>query len=182
MNINSNESYQNSYARYAAVKYALTYALKPNPLYRYFAAHGDGGGDCSSFVSQCLHAGGAAMIYDKARPWWYSTNGTTLTGRHTWTISWSVANSLYWFLKTRSSLNMKGLRAIEVNNIDELELGDIIQYENAQRAVYHSAIITAFNYERGVREPLISQHSFNALNISHVKPKAKKMHLMKIIL
>ncbi len=178
---NSNEFYQNNYARVAAVKYAITYALKPNPLYRYFAAHGEGGGDCSSFVSQCLYAGGAAMIYDKTRPWWYSTNGTPLTSRHTWSISWSVAGSLYWLLKTRGTARITGLRAIEVNNIDELELGDIIQYENAQGGIYHSAIITAFTHEKGTREPLISQHSFNALNISYIKPKAKKMHLMKIV-
>lgn len=181
MNINSGAFYQNNYARGAAVKYAVTYAIKPNPLYRYFASHGEGGGDCSSFVSQCLHAGGAAMVYDKSKPWWYNRNGTTIVTRHTWSFSWSVAGSLYWFLKTRGTSKANGLKGIEVKNIDELELGDIIQYENASGAIYHSAIVTAFSYERGIREPLISQHSFNALNISYIKPKAKRMHLMKII-
>jgi hypothetical protein len=31
-----------------------------------------------------------------------------------------------------------------------------------------------------MRIPLITQHSVNGINITHVKPKAKKMHLMKI--
>lgn len=172
--------YQNNYSRRAAVKYAVTYAIKPNPHYRYFAAHGDGGGDCSSFISQCLYAGGAVMIYDKPRPWWYNTNGTALINKHTWSLSWSVANSLYWFLKVQGTSKATGLRGLEVKNIDELELGDVIQYENISGSIYHSAIITAFTYEKGVKEPLISQHSFNALNISYVKPKAKKIHLMKI--
>jgi hypothetical protein len=173
--------HKSNYSRRAAVKYAIAYAIKPNPLYRYFAVHGDGGGDCSSFISQCLYAGGALMIYDSPKPWWYNTNGTGLISKHTWSLSWSVANSLYWCLKTRGASNLNGLRGIEIQSIEALELGDIIQYENYTGAIYHSAIVTAFTYERGLREPLISQHSFNALNISYIKPKAKKMHLMKII-
>lgn len=182
MNNYSNAFYQNNYSRRDAVKYAITYAINPNPHYRYFAVHGEGGGDCSSFISQCLHAGGAAMICDKPRPWWYNTNGSALVSKHTWSLSWSVASSLYWFLKLGGSSKENGPKGFEVQNIEELELGDIIQYENSSRVVYHSAIITAFTYERGAKEPLISQHSYNALNISYIKPKAKKMHLMKIII
>lgn len=178
---NNDVFYQNNYSRKDAVKYAKTYAIKPNPFYRYFAVHGDGGGDCSSFISQCLRAGGAAMVYDYPRPWWYNTNGTIIVSKHTWSLSWSVANSLYWFLKTRGTSNIKGLMGIEIQSIEGLELGDIIQYESNSGSIYHSAIVTAFTYERGMKEPLISQHTFNALNISYIKPKAQKMHLMKII-
>lgn len=181
MNNNINIFRQSNYSRRAAVKYAVDYAIKPNPLYRYFAVHGDGGGDCSSFISQCINAGGAPMFYDQPRPWWYNTNGTALINKHTWSLSWSVANSLYLCLKTRGTSNLNGLKGIEVQSIESLELGDIIQYENNTGAIYHSAIITAFTNERGLKEPLISQHSYNALNISYIKPKAKKMHLMKII-
>lgn len=181
MKNNSDVFYQNNYSRRAAVKYAVTYAIKPNPLYRYFDVHGDGGGDCSSFISQCLNAGGAPMVYDRPRPWWYNTNGTSIVSKHTWSLSWSVANSLYWFLKLSSTSNLKGLKGMEIQNIEELEMGDIIQYENNSGTIYHSAIITAFTYEKGVLEPLISQHSYNALNIPYIKPKAKKMHLIKII-
>lgn len=177
----SNIFYENKYKREAAVKYALAYALKPNPSYRFFSSHGDGGGDCSSFVSQCLYAGGAPMVYTNSRPWWYSTNGTAIVTKHTWSISWSVANSLYWFLKVRGKSSVNGLKGIEVENIEELEMGDIIQYEDNSGKIYHSAIVTAFTHEKGKKEPLISQHSFNALNISYIKPKAKKIHLMKII-
>lgn len=182
MNNYSGTFYQNNYVRKAAVKYAAAYAIKPNPAYRYFAVHGDGGGDCSSFISQCLNTGGAQMVYEGPRPWWYNTNGTSAANKHTWSLSWSVASSLYWFLKIRGTSNTTGLRALEMQSIEELELGDIIQYENHSGRIYHSAIITAFTYERGAKEPLISQHSFNAINISYVKPKAKKMHLMKIII
>jgi hypothetical protein len=169
------------YSRDAAVSYALKYALNPNPQYKYFATHNDGGGDCSNFVSQCLSAGGAPMSYDSPNPWWYK-NTTSNSSRDSWSISWSVANSLYWCLKTRGKLNISGLKGIEISDMDMLEPGDVIQYENFNGIIYHSAIITAFTYEKGSKFPLISQHSFDAKNISYVKPKAKKTHFIKIMI
>lgn len=170
----------NSYRRQNAVSYGVKFALNPNPAYRYFPEHGDGGGDCSNFISQCLRAGGAPMDYTSERPWWYSSNGTADVNEHTWSVSWSVAHSLYWCLKVRNELNLPGLKGLEVPDINMLELGDIIQYEDYTGKIYHSAIITSFSYNGGVKLPLITQHTFNALNISYVKPAAKKMHFMKI--
>jgi hypothetical protein len=171
---------KNNYLRKEAVRYALNYALNPNPAYRYIYFHGDGGGDCSNFVSQCLRAGGAPMDFDFPRPWWYKMNGSNNVNKHTWSISWATAHSLYWCLKVRNQMNLPGLKGAEIDDIDLLEAGDIIQYENYNGIIYHSAIITDFIYDKGMRLPLISQHTFNALNISHIKPAAKKMHLMKI--
>lgn len=172
----------NRYMRERAVEYAVRHALEPNPSYRYFAVHGDGGGDCSNFISQCLRAGGAPMDYGSPRPWWYNNKGGAGAAKHTWSVSWAVAHSLYWCLKVRGSMNLPGLKASEVTDIDMLEPGDVIQYENHKGLIYHSTIITSFSYEKGARVPLISQHSFDGLNISYVKPAAKKMHLMKIVL
>lgn len=169
----------NNYNRESAVQYALTYALDPNPNFRYFPVHGDGGGDCSNFISQCLKAGGAPFAYGKD-PWWYNRNNTSNTNAHTWSISWAVAHSLYWTLKIRGQNNMKGLRSREVESIDMLDLGDIIQYENFNGMIYHSAMITAFTEQDGNRLPLISQHTYNAKNIPYVKPAARKAHFMKI--
>lgn len=166
--------YTNSYSGKDASSYAYTHALKPNPSYRYFASHGDGGGDCSNFISQCLRAGGAPMAYSGPWPWWYKD--------HAWSLSWSVAHSLYWCLKERGKLNLPGLKGIEVPDIDMLNIGDVIQYEDKFKKVYHSAIITDFTYDRGSRLPLISQHSYDALNVSHIKPKAVRMHFMKIVI
>lgn len=160
-----------------AVKYAIKYALNPNPAYRFLGFHGDGGGDCSNFISQCLRAGGAPMAYDSIGPWWYKGNG----GKNDrWSVSWAVAHSLYWTLKIRGYKNLPGLKGIEVPDIDILELGDLIQYENAGGRIYHSTIITGFTVQKGIKEPLISQHSFNGLNIYYIKPAASRMHFMKI--
>lgn len=163
----------NNYNRQNAVRYALTYALNPNPNFIFFNLHGDGGGDCSNFISQCLNAGGAPFAYDSS-PWWYNArNGS-------WSVSWAVAHSLYWTLKLRGEKRLKGLKATEVQDLGMLELGDLIQYEDYKGLIYHSAIITAYTFDGGQKVPLISQHTYNARNISYVKPQAKKMHFMKI--
>lgn len=172
---------QNRYNRKSAVSYALNYALKPNPGYRYFNAHGDGGGDCSNFVSQCLRAGGAQMDYNSSRPWWYKSRGSN-QNHDTWSVSWAVAHSLYWCLKSRGKLKLPGLKGVEINDINMLEIGDIIQYEDNKGIIYHSGIITDFAIEKGERIPLISQHSFDAINTSYIKSKAVRMHFMKIVI
>lgn len=171
-----------SYSRENAVRYAVAHALEPNPAYRYFAVHGDGGGDCSNFVSQCLLYGGAPMDYRSQRPWWYNSKGTKNSNGDTWSVSWTVAHSLYWCLKIRGEMGLPGLKGIEVSDISILERGDVIQYENKNKVVYHSAIITALGYEWGMKVPFISQHSFDGLNISHIKPTAARMHFMKIVI
>jgi hypothetical protein len=168
----------NSYNRQDAVRYALTYAIKPNPAFRYFASHGDDGGDCSNFVSQCLRAGGAPFAYG-ALPWWYKKHIVNRSN-DVWSVSWAVAHSLYWTLKRRDKSKAIGLKAKEVKDMSELELGDLIQYEDYKGSIYHSAIITSFTHEKGERVPLISQHSFDAANTTYIKPKAKKMHFMKV--
>lgn len=163
----------NLYNRNNAVEYALKYALDPNPNFKFLNSHGDGGGDCSSFVSQCLKVGGAPFAF-KVSPWWYNMYS------HRWSVSWAVAHSLYWTLKVREKNNSYGLKAAEVKDMGLLELGDIIQYEDASGIIYHSAIITAFTNETGGKTPLISQHSYNGRNVSYLKAKARKMHFMKI--
>jgi hypothetical protein len=170
---------QNNYLRERAVNYALKYALSPNPEYIYFLEHGDGGGDCSNFISQCLRAGGAPMDFGGPRPWWYN-KGAGGTGDDRWSVSWAVAHSLYWCLKVRNELKLPGLKGEEVIDINMLEMGDVIQYENYSGIVYHSGIVTSFGYEGGRKIPLISHHTYNAINVPYFKHAAMKMHFMKI--
>ncbi|MFA9399012.1 MAG: amidase domain-containing protein [Clostridiaceae bacterium] len=159
------------YNRKAAVTYAKTYALNPNPDYKFFYVFGEGGGDCTNFVSQCLHAGNIPMEFNpQSQPWWYNRVNNQ------WSISWAVAHSFYWTLKVRNEKKLTGLKGLEIKDISSLELGDVICYENYNGMVYHSAIITGF--QGG--EPLITQHTFNALDIPYTKYKAKKAHYMKI--
>lgn len=161
-----------------AVRYALTYALKPNPEFSFFPGRDDGGGDCTNFMSQCLKAGGAPFAFDSS-PWWYSRKSIN-PKNDKWSVSWAVAHSLYWTLKVRNQSKLAGLKAREVKDMQQLELGDIIQYEDKNGVIYHSAMVTAFANEKGAKVPLITQHSINGVNITCYKEKAKKMHFMKI--
>lgn len=160
------------YSRVDAVGYATKYALKPNPNYKYFSLTNTGG-DCSNFLSQCLRAGGGIMSSD----WWYRHSSHPNTNYDTWALAWAVAHSLYWCLKVNAGTNTSSIKGIEVNNVNLLELGDLIFYEDSGGKIFHSAIVTYIsNYE-----VLISQHSYEALNISYLKTwSAKKTHFVKI--
>lgn len=159
-----------TYSRDKAVNYAINYAINPNPAYKYFPIVGDNGGDCTNFTSQCLFAGGAPMIFSGKNIWWHNNSG--------WSISWATAHSLYWYLKINAHNNLYGAKGREVSSITLLEKGDIIFYENQIGKITHSAMITSFKDG----SPLISQHSHEVLNISHIKSWAHKMHFMKISL
>lgn len=80
------------YNRLKAVEYADQWWDRANPDYIHFHV------DCTNYISQCLFAGGAPMNYTGSRStgWWYRNQD----GQANWSYSWSVANSLYWYLKT----------------------------------------------------------------------------------
>ena len=111
------------------------------------------------------------MTYSTEYAWWYKGDS--------WSIPWAVAHSLYWTLKVNYQSNYYGVKGLEVDNVNMLELGDLIFYEDDRGVIYHSSIVTSFDNVG----PLISQHTFNALNISYLKTwKARKIHFMKISL
>ena len=59
------------YNRTAAAAYAEKWALSRNPAYMDFDKLG---GDCTSFASQCLRAGGCPMNYAKDVGWYYHSS------------------------------------------------------------------------------------------------------------
>ena len=58
------------YNRENAVKYAEKWAYSRNPRYYNFDSIG---GDCTSFVSQCVFAGSNTMNYTKNTGWYYNS-------------------------------------------------------------------------------------------------------------
>ena len=56
------------YNRIKAMEYARKWAYKRNPKYYNFDSVG---GDCTSFVSQCVYAGAEIMNYKKHVGWYY---------------------------------------------------------------------------------------------------------------
>lgn len=168
----------NQYSRMNAVKYARAYALHPNPGFRYFPLiNNDTSGDCTNFISQCLLAGGAPMDFNSSHAWWYNKANTASTKDDTWSISWTVAHSFYWLLKTNEQSKASGIKGLEVHDIKSLELGDLILYENDKGIIFHTAIITAFRNS----QPLVSHHSFEALDLFYKSSwKANRIHFIKI--
>lgn len=104
--------------------------------------------DCTNFISQCLHAGGAPMRGqgNRGQGWW-------MTGpNEQWSYSWSVAHSLKWYLET----SKRGLTATRVSTPEELRIGDVILYDFQDNGrIDHSTIVTSIR--RGI--PHIHAHT-----------------------
>lgn len=132
------------YNRRLAVQYAEIWWNRYNPKYMRFE------NDCTNFISQCLHAGGAPMTGypNRSKGWW-------MRNRH-WSYSWAIANSLRWYLSGAKT----GLRAREMPSAKDLLLGDIICYDFQGNGRYdHNTIVTAKD-ANGM--PLVNAHTTNS--------------------
>lgn len=115
------------YDREEAVQYAKTWAYSRNPKYYNFDSVG---GDCTSFVSQCIYAGAKVMNYNQYG--WYYKNGNNKSA------SWSGVEYLYKFLVNNKTVGPYGREA----NLSELEKGDLIQLSFDGTTFGHTLIIT----------------------------------------
>lgn len=130
------------YDREAAVHYANAWWNDYNPAYPMFTD------DCTNYVSQCLRAGGAPMWGAPGREqgWWI--------GQGTWSLSWSTAHSLRWYLAG----SIKGLTATIVETPEQLQLGDVIVYDFENDGRFdHATIVTA----KDGNTPLVNAHTYN---------------------
>ena len=115
------------YNRKKAIEYATKWAYKRNPKYYNFDSIG---GDCTSFISQCIYAGAGIMNYKKHIGWYYNSV-------HDRTASWSGVEFLYDFLTKNKGI---GPRA-KMIDIENLNIGNIIQLRFLKDRFSHSLII-----------------------------------------
>ena len=115
------------YKRKKAVEYATKWAFKRNPKYYNFDSVG---GDCTSFISQCIYAGCNTMNYKKHIGWYYNSS----TDR---TASWSGVEFLYNFLTKNKGIGPRGVKT----KIENLEIGDIVQLKFFADRFSHSLLI-----------------------------------------
>lgn len=115
------------YNRKEAVEYAKIWAYKRNPKYYNFDTVG---GDCTSFVSQCIYAGAKVMNYSTYG--WFYRNGYNKSA------SWSGVEYLYKFLVNNKQTGPYGREA----KLEELEKGDLIQLRFDGNVFGHTLIIT----------------------------------------
>ena len=142
---------QKPYNRERAVEYAKTWALSRNPLFYDFTGIG---GNCTNFVSQCLLAGSCTMNYTPEFGWYYISSDDRAP-------AWSSVEFFYDFITQKFSAENGGIGpfATEVPR-ENAELGDVVQYANAEGDWYHTVIITG----RDEDEILVSAHSNDALD------------------
>ena len=137
------------YNRAKAVDYAMEWAHKRNPRYMDFS---ELGGDCTSFISQCLFAGtGNTMNYTPTLGWYYNSANDR-------TPAWSGVQYLYRFLTGNKGA---GPYAVETD-IDSLLAGDIIQLGDENNHFYHSLFITQAETSPSMENILINTHTYDA--------------------
>ncbi|WP_423409505.1 amidase domain-containing protein [Heyndrickxia sp. MSNUG] len=132
------------YDRLKAVQYAERWWNDFNPAYKKFEV------DCTNYISQCLHTGGAPMrgYPNRSNGWWMQNNN--------WSFSWTVANAMRWYLPASKF----GLRAREVSSAEQLKLGDVICYDfQGDGRFDHTTIVTGHD-ANGM--PLVNAHTYNS--------------------
>lgn len=134
------------YDRIGAVRYAQKWALSRNPNYFDFS---DFGGDCTNFISQSLIAGGGVMYYDKIKGWFYENS-------YNRSASWS---SVFYFEKFILNNKTKGPVG-HIENVYNLEIGDLIQLRQGVKDFNHTVIISKIENE----EIYVCAHSDDSLN------------------
>lgn len=133
-----------SYNRTSAIAYAQKWALSRNPRYYNFDPVG---GDCTSFISQCLFAGSNKMNYNFENGWYYN-NGYDKSP------SWSGVEFLYKFLTTNKSYGPRGIATSQENIIP----GDIAQLSFSGTKFEHSLFI--IDTSNGIS---IATHTYDVL-------------------
>ena len=157
------------YDRKTAIEYAEKWAYGRNPKYYNFDSVG---GDCTSFVSQCIYAGSKKMNYKKEFGWYY-INGNNKSP------SWSGVEFLYKFLTTNKSIGPQG---IEINQ-NKIELGDIAQLSFDGINFGHTLIIVNIENKFSLSKIKISSHTLDSFNkpISEYNfKKIRWIHIEKI--
>jgi len=142
------------YNRERAVEYARRWALLRNPLFIDFTGQG---GDCTSFVSQCVFAGTGVMNYTQTYGWYYISPSNRAP-------AWSGVNEFFDFMTSKPEFTAAnggiGPRGVDVTDGRMIEIGDVIQLANNTGRYYHSLIISGFTDD----DILICAHSDNALD------------------
>lgn len=150
-----------NYDRTSAINYARKWALSRNPQYYNFDAVG---GDCTSFISQCLYAGSKQMNYNLKNGWYYK-NGYDKSP------SWSGVEFLYKFLTTNKGYGPRG----KVVSQNEIQIGDIAQLSFDGSNFGHSLLIinvgtlsvAAHTYD--VLGKKISEYNFSKIRFIHIE-------------
>lgn len=131
---------------HAEIEYARKWAYSRNPRYYNFDAIG---GDCTNYISQCIHAGGAVMNYTKDTGWYYSSPDSR-------SAAWTGVEYFYRFMITSKGIGPFGINV----PLSEVRPGDVIQLGNSSR-FYHTLLVVSIS--GGM--PFVTAHTVDVFNI-----------------
>ncbi|HBN85595.1 MAG TPA: amidase, partial [Clostridiales bacterium] len=112
------------------------------------------GGDCTNFISQCLHAGSGVMNYTPVHGWFYiNVNNRS--------PAWTGVEFLYQFL-----LGNKGAGPVgEISDIYHVEPGDIVQLQfEGMNRFSHSLMINDIKSPVTESSIFVTTHDRNCFN------------------
>ncbi len=136
------------YNREKAIAYAHKWAFSRNPKYYNFD---NVGGDCTSFISQCVYAGNGVMNYKRDLGWYYSSPINR-------SAAWSSVIYFHKFMTTNKGVGPFG----RVSNIEEVIPGDIVQLHIDGSRFHHSLIIVDILGENTFDNILIATHYYDS--------------------
>lgn len=154
------------YDRQKVYNYAKKWAFSRNPKYYNFDAVG---GDCTSFVSQCIFAGSNVMNYSKINGWYY-------TDGYNKSPSWSGVEFLYNFLVNNNSIGPYG----QETNIREIDIGDIAQLSFDGKKYGHTLVIVNKESESDLSKIYISSHTLDSFGRNISSYNFKKIRFVSI--
>lgn len=154
------------YNRQNVYDYAKMWAFKRNPKYYNFDAVG---GDCTSFVSQCIFAGAKIMNYQREKGWYY-INGNDKSP------SWSGVEFLHNFLVNNKSV---GPYAVESEQ-NQIEVGDIAQISFSGQKYGHTLVIVGIDDINDLDKIYIASHTYDSFYKKISSYNFEKIRFIKI--
>ena len=137
------------YDHAAALLYAHRWAYRRNPL---FYDYEELGGDCTSFISQCVLAGSGIMNYTPTFGWYYVDGNDK-------SPSWSGVPYFYNFMvRQQESIGPFAAPC----TMEELLPGDVIQLSFDGLNYAHSLFVVATAFPLSPRRIFVATHSADA--------------------
>ena len=138
------------YNREKVKEYAKKWAYGRNPKYYNFDSIG---GDCTSFISQCIYAGSRVMNYTKNTGWYYNSVNDR-------SPSWSGVEFLYRFLTNNKGVGPRGKKS----KLEELQIGDIAQLSFDGISFGHTLVIVNIGDILALDNIYIASHTYDSYN------------------
>ncbi len=158
---------EKQYDRIAAINYAKRWAYQRNPKYYNFD---EIGGDCTSFVSQCLYAGTSIMNYKKHIGWYYNSVNDR-------SPAWSGVEYLYNFLINNKSV---GPSAVIVDR-GNIQSGDIIQLKFSGMSNFSHSLFVVDKDENEIYVATHTDDSYHRALLTYQFEKIRFLHISKVL-